>query len=556
MNKTDFKNHYQIESLLKTILRFVVFTIFFTLTFITNDVIAGDAKQLIDKGWNALIKDNDAEALKYFSLANEKATAEKDTLNIATSFLNLGICSYSVSYTQGLTYCMKAMGEFKKLEKSFPKEALEGRSRCLQLISTIYSRQGKYKEAIVLSKEAMAGFPAKNDTSGYLGLIYSSLGVAYGNLNMTDSSAFYHRLALQENLITKNFVYQPGSYINVADIELKNGNKEQSRIYYERALSIADSTGNRQAQVTSLLGMGKWLLFFDKKTPEAEECFNQALKIGSSLRDKSFYLKALEQYAALKKQLGDYKKALAFEEEMQTIKDTLYTWEKQKMVKSLEIQFAVSEKDRQLKLVQKEKDITQLTNYLLWVTIGFLIIISAGIILFLKRINKRDKLLIHTKESLVTAIEEQKRLKEQQLQNEIEYKESQLSAMTFQMLQKNELMQELKNKLDEDSTISKDNSISKIINKGLNHDKEWTDFDASFESINKNFYSRLKLAYPDISPNDLKICALIKMNLSIKEMAGILNISPDSVKTARYRLRKKLQLNTEDNLTDFILNLQ
>jgi DNA-binding CsgD family transcriptional regulator len=98
--------------------------------------------------------------------------------------------------------------------------------------------------------------------------------------------------------------------------------------------------------------------------------------------------------------------------------------------------------------------------------------------------------------------------------------------------------------------------LHKIINKGLSHDKEWAHFNASFESINKNFYARLKQAYPDIRPNDLKISALIKMGLSIKEMADILNISADSVKTARYRLRKKLQLNTEDNLTDFILNLQ
>jgi DNA-binding CsgD family transcriptional regulator len=97
--------------------------------------------------------------------------------------------------------------------------------------------------------------------------------------------------------------------------------------------------------------------------------------------------------------------------------------------------------------------------------------------------------------------------------------------------------------------------LQKIIAKGMNHDKEWNDFNSSFESLNKNFYARLKQAYPEISPNDLKLCALIKMNLSIKEMAGILNISPDSVKTARYRLRKKLQLNTEENLTDFILHL-
>ena len=163
--------------------------------------------------------------------------------------------------------------------------------------------------------------------------------------------------------------------------------------------------------------------------------------------------------------------------------------------------------------------------------------------------------MLQTKDELMKLTEEQKRLKEQQLQNEIEFKESQLSALALQMLQKNELLQELKEKIDDDRSNSKDTGIGKIISKGQSQEKEWNDFNRYFESINKNFYTRLKQAYPDISPNDLKICALIKLNMSIKEMAGILNISPDSVKTARYRLRKKLQMNTEDNLTDFILSL-
>ena len=141
------------------------------------------------------------------------------------------------------------------------------------------------------------------------------------------------------------------------------------------------------------------------------------------------------------------------------------------------------------------------------------------------------------------------------MRNDLEYKESQLSALTLQMLQKNELMQELKEKLDGTSSQN-NNDLAKILSKGMNHDKEWQNFNTHFESINKNFYDKLKQNYPDISPNDLKICALIKLNLSIKEMAAILNISPDSVKTARYRLRKKLQLNSEDNLTDFIFNLK
>jgi DNA-binding CsgD family transcriptional regulator len=151
-------------------------------------------------------------------------------------------------------------------------------------------------------------------------------------------------------------------------------------------------------------------------------------------------------------------------------------------------------------------------------------------------------------------LEEQKKLKEQQFENDIEHKESQLSAITLQMLQKNELLEEIKSIIHkkEDTT---ENQLSKVINSHFTQDNNWNDFDKYFESVNKNFYNKLKQKFPDISSNDLKICALIKLNLSIKEMASILNISPDSVKTARYRLRKKLQLTTEDNLTEFILSV-
>lgn len=517
---------------------------------------ASDSSLLLQKGWAELVKDNDTTALKYFGLAYEKAKSEHDLENSATALLNIGICSYGVSFSQGLHYCLRAMDEFKKLEKTEPQKALTGRSKCLQLISTINSRQGKYRESISLSKEAMNGFASANDTTGYLGLIYNSLGEAYSQLNLTDSSEYFHRLALQERLSTKKFIYLPGSYLNVAAIELQHGNKEQSSMYYQRALFIADSTGNRQAQVSSLLGVGKWVLTFEKNEKKAEEIFLRSKQIASELSDRSFYLKVLQQLLSLKKQQGNFKEALAYGEEMQELKDKLATWEKDRITKSLEIQFDLAEKERRLTTMENEKNIALLTNYLLWGAMGFLILMGAGLVLFLRKINKRDKLLLKTKEELVAVLEEQKKLKEQHLQNELEFKESQLSAVTFRMLQKNELLMELKEKLEQGNNFIKDNALNTIISKGLNHDREWSHFNTSFESINKNFYTRLKQAYPDISPNDLKICALIKMNLSIKEMSGILNISPDSVKTARYRLRKKLQLNSEDNLTDFILNLK
>ena len=540
------------ESILRV--KFPVALIIFVL-FAAN-IFAGESQALLQKGWAELVVDSDAQALKYFEQAYEKAKSENDTANVAAALLNMGICTYSVSFSEGMDYCLKSMDEFQKFDKSSPEKALEGRSRCLQLISTIKSRQGKFNESIALSKEAMAGFPSYNDTSGYLGLIYKSLGIAYGKLNNPDSSEFYHRKSLDEHLRTKNFTYQPMAFINVADIEMNHGKKELSRSYYDRALFISDSTGNRQSQVSSLLGIGNWYLHFENDVKNAELYFLKAQIIADGLSDKSFFLNTLEHLIELKKIEGDFKKALSYEQQRETIKDSLNSWDKEKAIRILEVQFDLREKERQLSYLQKEKDITSLTNYFLWATIGFLLVIAGGFILFLRRINKRDKSLFQAREALAISTREQEKLKEKQMQNELEFKESQLSAMTLQMLQKNELMQELKDQLENDNNESKNNTLNKIISKGLNHDKEWKDFDTHFESINKNFYSRLKSAYPEISPNDLKICALIKLNLSIKEMAGILNISPDSVKTARYRLRKKLQLNSEDNLTDFILHLE
>ena len=110
---------------------------------------------------------------------------------------------------------------------------------------------------------------------------------------------------------------------------------------------------------------------------------------------------------------------------------------------------------------------------------------------FLKRINKRDKQLLKTKEELVNLMEDQKILKEQQFQNDIEFKESQLSAITIQMLEKNELLDEIKTILSKKEPTS-EAELKKLISKYTIQDNNWKDFDNYFESVNKNFYTRLK----------------------------------------------------------------
>ena len=85
-------------------------------------------------------------------------------------------------------------------------------------------------------------------------------------------------------------------------------------------------------------------------------------------------------------------------------------------------------------------------------------------------------------------------------------------------------------------------------------EKDWDDFRYHFEQVYSSFFINLKSKFPNLSANDLKVAALTRLNLSIKETSNILGISPESTKTARYRLRKKLGLNSEDDLFDFLLS--
>ena len=135
----------------------IILTLFFCL-FTTQITMGSESSISLQKGWAELVKDHDADAFKYFGQAYEQAQLENNVENSATALLNMGICSYGSSLTHGLHYCMRALEEFKQLEKSEPEKAFIGRSKCLQLMSTIKGRQGKYRESIALSMEAMNSF--------------------------------------------------------------------------------------------------------------------------------------------------------------------------------------------------------------------------------------------------------------------------------------------------------------------------------------------------------------------------------------------------------------
>jgi DNA-binding CsgD family transcriptional regulator len=113
----------------------------------------------------------------------------------------------------------------------------------------------------------------------------------------------------------------------------------------------------------------------------------------------------------------------------------------------------------------------------------------------------------------------------------------------------------MKSSLDTSAISGKLNSLKKLVDHSFSIDKDWEDFRLHFEQVHQDFFKLLKDRCPELSNSELKLCALVKLNLNMKEMSAILGISPESVKTARYRLRKKLQLSHEESLSDFIMDI-
>jgi len=146
------------------------------------------------------------------------------------------------------------------------------------------------------------------------------------------------------------------------------------------------------------------------------------------------------------------------------------------------------------------------------------------------------------------------KLNNEKLRNDIESKNRELATSTMSIIKKNEFLNSIKNELI-DGTEKNVSKVVKIIDKNLNNTDDWKMFQEAFNNADKKFLDKVKEKHPDLTPNDLRLCAYLRLNLSSKEIAPLLNISPRSVEVKRYRLRKKMDLEHNANLTNYILEI-
>jgi len=190
-----------------------------------------------------------------------------------------------------------------------------------------------------------------------------------------------------------------------------------------------------------------------------------------------------------------------------------------------------------------------------------------GIRYYIKRRFRKHRDILIRNEQEKIRIEKEKAEKEiiklanEKLQAEVSHKNSQLANSTMSIIKKNELLIEINSELDsfkEELGYRIPNKyydrIKNLINQNIESEHDWEMFENLFDQAYENFFKRRKSGYPDLTPSDLKLCAYLRMNLSSKEIAPLINITVRGVEERRYRLRKRLNLQGDQNLTEFILS--
>lgn len=180
-------------------------------------------------------------------------------------------------------------------------------------------------------------------------------------------------------------------------------------------------------------------------------------------------------------------------------------------------------------------------------------------------IQNQEKELLRSRAELneqkLTLEHENMAIIRENLEATINLKNAKVASSTVNLIHLNEILLSIKEligqmdkKNDANVNFSLLTKINKVIDHELQGDKQWNEFEEIFNQLHDNFMQRLKTSYPELTPRDMRLCAYLRMNFNTKEIAPLLGISVRGVEDTRYRIRKKLQLPSDANITEFILN--
>ncbi len=428
-------------------------------------------------------------------------------------------------------------------------------------IGNHYSGMEMYEKSIEYLKLALLVYHDLSEEQRKFSLasVYNNMGLAYMNLGLLDSAENYLGKALEVPGVRDNKYGMFNLLGNLGEIALKKAEYAQSVEYFDQAGNILekfDETfegAKMPLMATHFKNMGR-VMFEMGNYAEAKEHLANALEYGKRSGDLAVQASAYNLLSIIYEKIGDKGLSLEYLRTYLQIKDSLDALKTDKKIINLTLRY---EFEKDLQVQQQERVLSDLRHRRKEMVYLFSIITAGGLLvsLFLLFLLQRNKNRRKQLEQVAVRLEKEK------ISEELDYKNKELTTNVMYLLRKNEFINTISRKLndvinkfdEEDSRVLK--GIIGELDKAAGNDDIWHEFELRFKEVHTGFYNRLIQKFPGLTAQELRLCAFMKLNMTNKEIAAITFQSIDSLKTARYRLRKKLGMDRDENLVAYLARL-
>ncbi|KOY51950.1 tetratricopeptide repeat protein [Polaribacter dokdonensis] len=557
INTTNFSHHIQIVGVL---LSFFFYNCGYSQNIDSLQTVYSQTS--IDEERNAVLmqigafyanKNLDSSTIYYSKVLEFATTSKNDSLvaavnlNIANNFLKKGQLDISMSY------------QLKALKIHETTNNVVGIVRTLNNISLIYFQQSKFDKAL-FNYTKILDLIDKNPTkittenkSKYKGIIYNNIGIIYDNQSKFNEALEYFTKGLTYSNEANDNQNLASLYSNTGLLYSKMEEYSLSEVYLKQALRIRIEENNTYGKCKSYLHLGT--LYHNLNKSDLSKT-NLLLGLKECEKAKSTIAEAriLFELSSLSAANEKFKEAYQYQSNYLILNDSLTNSETARKITELEMKFNFDKEKEKAKIQQQKKQ----HMFLIVGIILVLVIIVIVVLYLLLKAKSRNQALEKTKVDLQN---KELSLRKQTLELELESRSKELTTNVMYLIKNNELIGEISKRLiDLKKLMKRENQqqIQKII-MDLQTAKDndvWDEFEVRFNQVYNDFYERLNQKFPNLTINEKKICAFLKLNMTSKEICTLTRQSPNSLNVARTRLRKKLGLNnTSENLVSFLENI-